>query len=432
MKLLLNGPESFTLDGNFILGEAPELARLFRLRRIQLGRHRQRRRRGQARRRMDRRRRRAARPLGRRHPPLRAVPRESPASRRPHRGDRWACTTRCAGRARSSRPSGRCAARRSTTGSRAKGAVFGTQAELGARELFPAAGRGAAAVHARHPGLAAVRARGAARVPRGCRRVRSDVVRASSCSRAATRWRCCSGCARTRSTCRRQHGLHGDAQCARRIRKRPHDHAARAGRVLHHHRLRADDARLRVDRARTSATTSTRRWSTSPARYSVISVMGPKAEALLGTPVGRTICPRPACRSATTRMIDVGHARVRAARMSYVGGPGYELYVTDRPVRHALRRAVERGRRIRPAGRRLLHDRRVAHRSGPPRMGRGALARRDAVGGGARLRGQARQAGAFIGRDALRAQQAAGAHASGSSLFTSTTRRCSRGAASRS
>ncbi|HET9762286.1 MAG TPA: glycine cleavage T C-terminal barrel domain-containing protein, partial [Casimicrobiaceae bacterium] len=31
---------------------------------------------------------------------------------------------------------------------------------------------------------------------------------------------------------------------------------------------------------------------------------------------------------STTREIDVGYARVRAARMSYVGGPGYELYVT--------------------------------------------------------------------------------------------------------
>ena len=46
IKLLLNGPESFTLDGNFLLGEAPELARLLRLRRLQLGRHRQCRRRG--------------------------------------------------------------------------------------------------------------------------------------------------------------------------------------------------------------------------------------------------------------------------------------------------------------------------------------------------------------------------------------------------
>ena len=39
--MLLNGPESFTPDGNFILGEAPELARLLRLRRLQLRRHRQ-------------------------------------------------------------------------------------------------------------------------------------------------------------------------------------------------------------------------------------------------------------------------------------------------------------------------------------------------------------------------------------------------------
>ena len=54
IKMLLNGPESFTLDGNFILGEAPEVARLFRVRRLQLGRHRQLRRRGPARRRVDR------------------------------------------------------------------------------------------------------------------------------------------------------------------------------------------------------------------------------------------------------------------------------------------------------------------------------------------------------------------------------------------
>jgi len=61
--------------------------------------------------------------------------------------------------------------------------------------------------------------------------------------------------------------------------------------------------------------------------YSVVSVMGPKAEALLGR-----ISPDDLSRSgmpfATTKMIDAGHARVRAARMSYVGGPGYELYVT--------------------------------------------------------------------------------------------------------
>ena len=69
--MLLNGPESFTPDGNFILGEAPEVARLLRRRRLQLGGHRQRRRRRAAARRVDRRRRGADRPVGRRHPPLR-------------------------------------------------------------------------------------------------------------------------------------------------------------------------------------------------------------------------------------------------------------------------------------------------------------------------------------------------------------------------
>jgi heterotetrameric sarcosine oxidase gamma subunit len=61
--------------------------------------------------------------------------------------------------------------------------------------------------------------------------------------------------------------------------------------------------------------------------YSVISVMGPKAEALLGR-VSPDDLSKAGMPFAVTREIDVGHARVRAARMSYVGGPGYEVYVT--------------------------------------------------------------------------------------------------------
>ncbi len=61
--------------------------------------------------------------------------------------------------------------------------------------------------------------------------------------------------------------------------------------------------------------------------YSVLSVMGPKAITLLGRlssqDLGKDGLP-----FATTRDIDVGYARARAARMSYVGGPGYELVVT--------------------------------------------------------------------------------------------------------
>jgi glycine cleavage system aminomethyltransferase T/glycine/D-amino acid oxidase-like deaminating enzyme len=61
--------------------------------------------------------------------------------------------------------------------------------------------------------------------------------------------------------------------------------------------------------------------------YSVISVMGPKSEALLGR-LSPDDLSRAGMPFAATREIDVGHARVRAGRMSYVGGPGYELYVT--------------------------------------------------------------------------------------------------------
>jgi len=60
--------------------------------------------------------------------------------------------------------------------------------------------------------------------------------------------------------------------------------------------------------------------------YSVVSLMGPKAEALLGT-LGPDDLSRAALPFSMTAEIDVGYARVRAARMSYVGGPGYEMVV---------------------------------------------------------------------------------------------------------
>ena len=62
------------------------------------------------------------------------------------------------------------------------------------------------------------------------------------------------------------------------------------------------------------------------AGYSVVSVMGPQAEALLAalSPDDLTKAGLP---FAATAEVDVGYARVRAARMSYVGGPGYELVV---------------------------------------------------------------------------------------------------------
>jgi 4-methylaminobutanoate oxidase (formaldehyde-forming) len=60
--------------------------------------------------------------------------------------------------------------------------------------------------------------------------------------------------------------------------------------------------------------------------WSVVSVMGPRAEALIASLSGDDLS-KAAMPFATARIIDVGHVRARAARISYVGGPGFELYV---------------------------------------------------------------------------------------------------------
>ena len=78
------------------------------------------------------------------------------------------------------------------------------------------------------------------------------------------------------------------------------------------------------------------------AMTSVLSVMGPKAVELLGR-----VCPDDlSARALTfgcTREIDLGLARVRAARMSYVGGPGFELYVPVEMARHVYLALHEAG-----------------------------------------------------------------------------------------
>ena len=69
------------------------------------------------------------------------------------------------------------------------------------------------------------------------------------------------------------------------------------------------------------------------ALYSVLSVMGPHARALLARVSPDDLSPE-GLKFSWTREIDLGFARVRAARMSYVGGPGFELYVPVEMTRH--------------------------------------------------------------------------------------------------
>jgi 4-methylaminobutanoate oxidase (formaldehyde-forming) len=87
------------------------------------------------------------------------------------------------------------------------------------------------------------------------------------------------------------------------------------------------------------------------AMYSVLSVMGPKARELLALVSPDDLSPE-ALKFSWTKEIDVGFARVRAARMSYVGGPGFELYVPIEMARHVYLALMEAGQAlgIRDAG----------------------------------------------------------------------------------
>ena len=78
------------------------------------------------------------------------------------------------------------------------------------------------------------------------------------------------------------------------------------------------------------------------AQYSVLSVMGPKARELLARVSPDDLSPE-ALGFSWTKEIDVGFARVRAARMSYVGGPGFELYVPTEMTRHVYLALMEAG-----------------------------------------------------------------------------------------
>jgi glycine cleavage system aminomethyltransferase T/glycine/D-amino acid oxidase-like deaminating enzyme len=69
------------------------------------------------------------------------------------------------------------------------------------------------------------------------------------------------------------------------------------------------------------------------ALYSVLGVMGPNARELLARVSPDDLSPQ-GLKFSHTKEIDLGHARVRAARMAYVGGPGFELYVPVEMCRH--------------------------------------------------------------------------------------------------
>jgi glycine cleavage system aminomethyltransferase T len=81
--------------------------------------------------------------------------------------------------------------------------------------------------------------------------------------------------------------------------------------------------------------------------WSVLSLMGPRALELMSRVSPDDVSPA-GLKFAHTREIDLTHARVRAVRMSYIDGPGYELYVPVEMARHVYLALHEAGKDLGP------------------------------------------------------------------------------------
>ena len=139
----------------------------------------------------------------------------------------------------------------------------------------------------------------------------------------------------------------------------------------------------------------------------VLSIMGPKARDLLQslTPADMSHGGFP---FATSREIELGYAMVRASRITFVGELGWELYVPTEFMQHVYDRIVAAGKavglthagyhalnslRLEKAYRHWSHD--ITDEDSPLEAGLGFVIKFDKPGG-------------FIGREALLAQQEQG------------------------
>ena len=139
----------------------------------------------------------------------------------------------------------------------------------------------------------------------------------------------------------------------------------------------------------------------------VLSIMGPKARDLLQslTPADMSQAGFP---FATSREIELGYAMVRASRITFVGELGWELYVPTEFMQHVYDGIIEAGEafglvhagyhalnslRLEKAYRHWSHD--ITDEDSPLEAGLGFVIKFDKAGG-------------FIGREALLAQQEQG------------------------
>jgi 4-methylaminobutanoate oxidase (formaldehyde-forming) len=83
----------------------------------------------------------------------------------------------------------------------------------------------------------------------------------------------------------------------------------------------------------------------------MLGLMGPRSRELLQLLSGEDLS-NAACPFATSSELEIGYARVRATRITYVGELGWELYVPAEFAAHVFDRIVEAGREcgLTPAG----------------------------------------------------------------------------------
>jgi 4-methylaminobutanoate oxidase (formaldehyde-forming) len=141
--------------------------------------------------------------------------------------------------------------------------------------------------------------------------------------------------------------------------------------------------------------------------FAVLALMGPKSRALLAS-LTDTDVSNESFPFGTSRVIDIGYARVRASRISYVGELGWELYIPSEFAQSVFDEVMARGRgadlravgfhavnslRMEKAYRHWGHD--IGDEDTPLEAGLGFAVAWSKPGG-------------FIGRDALLRQREAG------------------------
>ncbi len=92
----------------------------------------------------------------------------------------------------------------------------------------------------------------------------------------------------------------------------------------------------------------------------MLSIMGPKSRALLEELSGEDLS-NAAFPFGTSREIEIGHARVRASRITYVGELGWELYIPAEFAAHVFEVVSERGKafNLTPAGMHSMNNART-------------------------------------------------------------------------